>query len=88
MSGSTYYIKTNGTTIYNSLEVEYGVGVTSPVEMYLVNIVGKVTTLISGSQLSGNYKFTVDISELPTGVYYLVYRSPQYSAIPIKFVKQ
>lgn len=88
MKDGTYYIKTNGTTIYDSLEVEYGVGVPSPVEMYLVNIVGQVTTLISGSQPSGSYRFTVDTRELPTGVYYLVYRSLQYSAIPIKFVKQ
>lgn len=88
LGSSNYFIKSNNSIIRDNIDVEYGVGITAHVEMYLVNIMGQVITLISGSQSNGNYHFTADVSDLPSGVYYLVYKSGDYSPSPIKFVKQ
>lgn len=88
LKNSGYFIETRIPMLYDVLDVEYSIGISAPVEMYLINILGQITTLIDEFKNSGNHRLTADINDLPSGVYYLVFRSLDYVATPIKLVKQ
>jgi hypothetical protein len=58
-------------------EIEYGLVEPGWTEITLVNSAGeRVQSPAAGLMLAGKYLLTLDVSQLPSGIYYCVLRTP------------
>jgi len=80
-TGSTTYqlSQAKPTPAVNEAKFEYGIGLDGNAQIDLVNAMGeKVMTLVNQYHASGEYEMSLDVANLPAGVYFYVLRSGPY----------
>jgi hypothetical protein len=84
--GGTRLIKVSGATELKSsrpnpaggiAEIEYETVETGPTQLYVVDLLGRrIATIVSGTVSAGRYVATLDVSRIPTGLYFCVLETP------------